>query len=136
MRALAGVLTVVALLSPPALSAQAPAGSAEPANPELSALVGTWRVDLRPAPDADPYFQSLVVAITDGKVEGSFYDTTFRDFQANADWGPLHFAFVTEDGSGIYHTSGRLVEGRLEGTTHALGRGFLAVWTAESVEDP
>lgn len=136
MRALAGVLAVVSLLLPPGLSAQAPANPAEPANPELSALVGTWRVDLRPAPGADPYFQSLVVAITDGEVEGSFYDTTFRDFQSNVDWGPLHFAFVTEDGSGIYHTSGRLVEGRLEGTTHALGRGFLAVWTAERVEDP
>ena len=136
MRALAGVLTVVALLSPPALSAQAPATSAESPKPELSALAGAWRVDLRPAPDADPYFQRLVVAITDGEVEGSFYDTAFRDFQANADWGTLHFAFVTEDGSGIYHTSGRLVEGRLEGTTHSLGRGFLAAWTAERVEDP
>ena len=31
---------------------------------------------------------------------------------------------------------GSLVEGRLEGTTHSLGRGFLAVWTAERVEDP
>jgi len=136
MRALAGVLTFVTLLGPPALSAQAPGTSAEPAKPELSALAGAWRVDLRPAPDADPYFQSLVVAITDGQVEGSFYDTAFRDFQANADWATLHFAFVTEDGSGIYHTSGRLVEGRLERTTHALGRGFLAVWTAERVEDP
>jgi len=43
---------------------------------------------------------------------------------------------VTEDGSGICHTSEGFVEGRMEGTTHALSRGFLAVWTAERFEDP
>ena len=86
-------------------------------------LVGTWKVDLRPTPDADPYFAELrVTAAGDRYLEGSFYGTTIREARINLDWGALHFAFVTEDGSATYHTSGRLLaDGSLAGTTHAIG---------------
>ena len=109
-----------------------------PASPETAptdAFVGTWIVDLRPTPDAEPYFQEFVVeSVEGGQFLGSFYGTSVENARLNADWGPLHFAFTTDDGSGTYHTTGTLEGGVLYGTTHALGRGFLAVWTAEREE--
>ena len=49
------------------------------------------------------------------------------------DWAAVHFAFTTSDDSGVYHATGTLENGRLSGTTHSLGRDFLAVWTAERI---
>jgi ketosteroid isomerase-like protein len=97
-------------------------------------LVGTWRVDLRAAPEAEEYFQEMVILSVDGVLTGTFYGTEIQDAHLNKDWGALRFAFVTEDESGLYHTSGILRDGRLEGTTHSIGRGFLAYWTAERIE--
>ena len=118
--------------SPPPVTAPA-AAAADP-----NRLVGTWRVDLRPTPDAPPYYQTFVVSSAkDGGLGGTFYNTEIRDGRTNKDWGTaVYFAFTTSDNSGAYHTAGRLTSnGRLEGTTHAVGRGFLAVWTAERVPE-
>ena len=94
-------------------------------------LVGIWEVDLRPTPDAEPYLQEFEVSSVDGNgFEGSFYGTPVTEGRLNVDWGAVRFAFVTADGSGPYHHSGVLREGRLEGTTHSIGRDFLAYWTA------
>jgi hypothetical protein len=113
--------------------AQAPARPAS--RPED--LVGEWRVDLRPGPNASAYFQTLVISKVDGtNVTARFYDSDVKHGRLNRDWGDVRFAFVTYDASGPYHTSGRLVRGRLEGTTHAIGRDFLSVWTAERVPNP
>lgn len=102
----------------------------EALDPEV--LVGTWKVDLRPTPDAEPYYQEFVVSkVADGSLEGTFYGSEVESGRINIDWGRVVFAFVTQDNSTTYSTSGELVEGRLEGRTHAMGRGFLAVWTAE-----
>ena len=95
-------------------------------------LVGSWEVDLRPTPDAEPYLQEFVVRSVEGNgFEGSFYGTPITEGRLNVDWGAVRFAFVTADGSGPYNHSGVLREGRLEGTTHSLGRDFLSYWTAE-----
>lgn len=103
--------------------------------PLAADLVGTWRVDLRPTPDADPYYQTFTVrSVAGDSITGTFYGAQITNGELNDDWGALRFAFVTSDGSGPYHHAGRLVEGKLEGTTHSLGRGFLSVWTAERVE--
>lgn len=101
-----------------------------PADP--LALRGTWTVDLRPTPDAPAYEQPFVVTSVDGGTfEGTFYGSTLREGRLNTSWGAVHFSFVTDDGRGDYHTSGRLLpDGTLEGTTHSLGRHFLSVWTA------
>lgn len=108
-------------------SAHAPPGSA--------ALLGTWRLDLRPAPDSPPVEQEFVVASVDGdSIVGTFYRSRIQNADFNGAWGPLHVAFTTSDGSGVYHHHAVLVApGRLEGTTHALGRNFLAVWRAARV---
>ncbi len=97
-------------------------------------LIGTWKVDLRPTPDAEPYYQEFVVESVEGDtIRGTFYGTAIEHGRLNADWGQVRFAFSTADGSGPYNTSGVFNGTRIEGTTHSLGRDFLAVWSAERV---
>jgi hypothetical protein len=141
LSAAAALLSVSGLRSataaPPVAS---PPPSAAPAAPaaDPNRLVGTWRVDLRPTPDAPPYYQTFVISsVKDDRLSGTFYNTEIRDGRTNKDWGAaVYFAFTTNDGSGAYHTAGRLTSnGRLEGTTHAVGRGFLSVWSAERVPE-
>jgi hypothetical protein len=94
-------------------------------------LIGTWTVDLRPMPTADPYYKTFVVTSVDGNsFEGTFYDTPVSEGRINADWGKLRIAFVTADGSGAYHHSAVLEDDRLEGMSNSTGRGFLAYWSA------
>ncbi|MEM8560498.1 MAG: hypothetical protein AAGG50_21960 [Bacteroidota bacterium] len=102
-----------------------------PADP--SALVGTWTVDLRPMPDAEGYTQPFTVTAVhdDGTFEAQFYGSPVQVARYNADWDVLHVAFVTTDGSTRYLHAARLEDGQLRGTTHAVERGFLSVWTAE-----
>lgn len=95
------------------------------------ALPGTWKVDLRPTPDAEPNFKEFVVTAVEGATfEGTFYDTPISEGRINSDWGKLRLAFVTADASGPYYHSATLEEGRLEGLSLSTGRGFLAYWTA------
>lgn len=109
--------------TPPVPPGQAPAD-----------LVGTWEVDLRPTPAAPAYTQTFTVTRVEGRgFEGNFYDTPLREGRINVDWGALHFAFVTSDDSGVYHHAGSMSADGLHGTSHSLGRGFLAVWTARRV---
>ncbi len=105
------------------------------ADPAPSSLIGTWKVDLRPTPDAEPYYQEFVVtAVEGGTFTGTFYNTPIENGRINEDWGAIHFAFTTSDGSGPYNTAGVLMGTEMSGTTHSPGRDFLAVWTAERVE--
>jgi hypothetical protein len=100
--------------------------------PEARALFGTWRVDLRPDPAAAPAEAPFVVTAAPGdSLVGSFYGSPIRQARVNRAWGRLHVAFVTYDNTGVYHHTAVLVApDRLDGTSHALGRGFLAVWRA------
>ena len=113
--------------------APAQAQSAAPAAaPEPPALFGTWRVDLRPDPAAAPAEAPFVVTAAAGdSLIGTFYGSPIRQARVNRAWGRLHVAFATYDNTGVYHHTAVLVApDRLEGTSHALGRGFLAVWRA------
>ncbi|MFK7846818.1 MAG: hypothetical protein AB8G77_16070 [Rhodothermales bacterium] len=95
----------------------------------MSTLEGTWDIDLRPSPDAPPYIQPMVITSTkQNKVKGTFYGSNIKQGRINNKWGKIVFAFVTEDNSGVYHTSGQLEDGRLTGSTHSLGRDFLMPW--------
>lgn len=105
-------------------------------SPDPEQLLGAWRVDLRPTPDAPASYADFVVTqVASGSLAGSFYRSEVEDGRINTDWGAVHFAFVTRDDSGVYHTSGVLRDGVLTGTTHSLGRGFLAVWSATRVDE-
>jgi hypothetical protein len=94
-------------------------------------LLGTWKVDLRPTPDAEPYYKILVVTSVQAKsFSGSFYDAPISQGRINRDWGKLRIAFVTVDGSGPYHHSAILDGNKLEGLSNSTGRNFLAYWSA------
>ncbi len=119
-----------------ALAKLEPAGAAAAISvleaPQAGVLVGNWKADLRPTPDAEPYFAPFVVtSATENALTGSFYGSPIREGRVNVLWGKPYFAFVTDDGSGSYHTAGYWEAGTLHGTTHSLGRDFVSVWTAE-----
>ena len=73
----------------------------------------------------------MIRRVANGEVQGTFYGSPITQSQVNTLWGRPVVAFVTNDGSGAYHTSFELVDGALRGTTHALGRQFLSVWTGK-----
>jgi hypothetical protein len=110
----------------------ATSGSRAEETVEAGALLGTWKVDLRPSPGAPPYFQEFVVTrVLDGKsFEGTFYGAPVTQARINTDWGAVRIAFVTTDGSGPYNHSAVLRDGRLEGLTNSTGRDFLSYWSA------
>ena len=98
---------------------------------DATVLVGVWKVDLRPTPDAPAYLQEFVVSSVRGKTfTGTFYGAPVEQARINTDWGAVRIAFVTSDGSGPYNHSATLVGSRLEGLTNSTGRDFLSFWTA------
>lgn len=100
-------------------------------SPSASVLLGTWNVDLRPTPEAEPYLKTFVVTSVEGNTfTGTFYDTEITGAKINSDWGTVRIAFTTADGSGPYHHSAVLAGDRLEGLTNSTGRGFLSYWSA------
>ncbi|AOS43201.1 hypothetical protein Verru16b_00244 [Lacunisphaera limnophila] len=110
------------------------AHAATPAAPAPAAavLLGTWQVDLRPTPDAPPYFQELVITAVDGQTfTGTFYGAPLSEGRLNTAWGTVRIAFATADGSGPYHHSAVLKGDTLEGLTNSTGRDFLAYWSAK-----
>jgi hypothetical protein len=110
-------------------SCVSPGPAAAPVSTE--ALLGRWTVDLRPTPDAEPYYQDFVVTSVEGSAfTGTFYGTSISEARVNTDWGKLRIAFVTADGSGAYHHSAVLEGDRLEGLSNSTGRDFLAYWSA------
>lgn len=99
--------------------------------PDAQQLVGVWKVDLRPKPGAEPYFQELVVSEVSGKTfAGTFYGSPISEGRINTDWSAVRIAFTTEDRSGAYHHSAVLSKGTLEGLTNSSGRDFLSYWSA------
>ncbi len=100
-------------------------------DPDPAELFGTWQLDLRPTPDAAPYFQEFVVTSVAGdSIQGTFYGTPIEHGQINTAWGAVHFAFVTSDLSGPYNHAGRIEGERLEGSTYSNGRDFFLPWRA------
>lgn len=124
MRNLLSVLLLLFLASPINLVAQS--------NEDL---VGTWKIDLRPTPESEAYFQEMIISSVKGdSLTGTFYFSNIYSSHLNANWGALRFAFATSDGQGEYQTMAKLREdGTLEGMTHAPHRDFLAYWTAVKV---
>jgi hypothetical protein len=121
-------LVLALALTSSVAAAQTPAVSADSA----SALLGTWKVDLRPTPNAAPYFQEFVVTKINpnNTFEGTFYGSPISQARLNTTWGTLRIAFVTADQSGPYNHSAVLQGRTLEGLTNSTGRDFLSYWSA------
>ncbi|QNL21552.1 hypothetical protein HZR84_06250 [Hyphobacterium sp. CCMP332] len=101
-------------------------------NPDV--LIGEWILDMSPYDKTDNNFaQMKITRATNMKMEGTFYreGVSMKNAQINTQTNLLYAALVSGDNSGIYNTSFYYKEGILYGSTHALERDFLAVWTAE-----
>ena len=95
-------------------------------------LVGTWKVDLRPTPDAPAYFQTLEIKKIEGDTfSGTFYGSEIKNGRINQAWDFIYIAFTSSDNSGLYSHFAKLAGTRFEGATHSLGRNFLLPWRAE-----
>lgn len=105
--------------------------NAQEAAPASGLLEGAWQVDLRPAPDAQPYWQTLVIKKPgDNTFSGSFYGSKFKKGLLNTQWADLHLAFETRDRNNTYYHVACFDGKVLRGQTYCPQRKFIAPWTA------
>lgn len=103
--------------------------------PPTEDLVGEWTIDLRPTPDAEPYFQTFAVSsVADYSLEGTFYGSELENAILNKNWDRLYFSFTTQDQSNAYYHSGYLKDGKVYGITYCPNRSFVAPWQGEKKE--
>jgi hypothetical protein len=99
-------------------------------------LEGTWVIDLRPEPDAEPYLKDFVVKLKKNRsFSGEFYETKFENGVINNSWERVYFAFSTKDQSSSYYHSGYLEGGKVYGLTYSPERNFAAPWTGEKKDE-
>ncbi len=100
---------------------------------DLNVLVGYWKLDMSPHDKTDNNFAMMkITKLADNSFTGEFYraGVKIRNAQINTQLGIIYGSLVSGDGSGIYNTTFYYEEGILHGTTHAVNRDFLSVWTA------
>ncbi len=108
----------------------------EVVNPEV--LIGQWKLDMTPENPNDDNFATMRVDSIEGNaMHGFFYrdGVKIRKGQVNIQSGSVYAALISGDNSGEYNSAFYYKEGVLYGTTHAVNRGFLSVWTAKKVND-
>ncbi|MDW3193765.1 MAG: hypothetical protein R8G66_15445 [Cytophagales bacterium] len=96
-------------------------------------LVGKWKLDMSPQDTTDSNFAMMeIIRVKGNEMYGTFYreGVKLRSGQLNTQTGTIYGALISGDNSGEYNTSFYLKDGKLYGTTHAIDRGFLAVWVA------
>ena len=96
-------------------------------------LLGTWKLDMTPHnPNDANYAMMRITEVEGSSFRGHFYreGVKIQNGRLNTQSGKVHGALISQDNSGKYHTSYYLKDGKLYGTTHAIDRNFLAVWTA------
>jgi uncharacterized membrane protein len=106
---------------------------AQSKNVDTNILVGTWILDMSPENSTDANFAEMMIMKVDNKtLEGFFYreGVRIRQGKINTQSGTIYGALVSGDNSGDYNTAFYYKDGKLYGSTHALKRDFLAVWTA------
>ena len=100
---------------------------------DLNVLVGHWQLDMSPQDTTDANFAMMhITKIVDHSFEGEFYreGVKIRNAQINTQLGIIYGSLISGDGTGTYNTTFYYQEGVLHGTTHAVDRNFLSVWTA------
>lgn len=101
---------------------------------DLTVLVGTWKLDMSPQDQTDANFAMMEISEVSGNsFKGDFYreGVAIKDAQLNTQLGIIYGALISGDNSGDYNSSFYFKDGVLHGTTHAVNRNFLAVWTAK-----
>ena len=107
--------------------------SAQSTDIDINILVGKWKLDMSPQDKTDSNYAFMNITKVEGKMfTGEFYreGVKIRNAQINTQLGIIYGALVSGDNSGIYNTSFYYKDGMLHGTTHSIGKNFLAVWTA------
>ena len=120
------VVLISVLLSIPQLS------KAQTTEINLTVLVGKWKLDMSPQDQTDSNFAMMEISeIKDNSFKGVFYreGVEIKDAQINTQLGVIYGALISGDNSGDYNSSFYLIDGILHGTTHAVNRNFLSVWT-------
>ena len=96
----------------------------------INPLIGNWKIDLRPTPESDGYYQSFnVKMINENTFTGTFYSSEIKNALINKNWDKIYFAFSTSDQSNEYYHSGYLENDKLFGITYCPNRNFTAPWT-------
>lgn len=100
---------------------------------DTNILVGAWKIDMSPQDTTDANFAKMIITKVDNNtIKGYFYrdGVRIRNGRINTQTGIIYGALVSGDNSGEYNTSFYYKDGKLYGSTHAIEKGFLAVWTA------
>ena len=121
------VVLISVFLSVPQLS------KAQSTELDLTVLVGKWKLDMSPQDQTDANFAVMEISEVDGNsFTGVFYreGVEIKNAQLNTQLGVIYGALISGDNSGEYNSSFYLKDDVLHGTTHAVKRNFLAVWTA------
>lgn len=107
--------------------------SAQSENVDLDVLKGTWKLDMSPQDKTDSNFAMMKITKVDNKAfKGEFYrdGVKIKNGNINTQLGVIYGALISGDNSGEYNTTFYYKDGILHGTTHAVDREFLSVWTA------
>lgn len=92
-------------------------------------IKGEWMIDLRAEPNADPYFQTLLISqVEENTFKGMFYGSKIKDAQLNRNWDVTYFAFRSYDNSNDYYHTGYFKNGEIVGTTYCPQRAFIMPW--------
>ena len=104
---------------------------------DTEVLLGEWKLDMSPQNTSDNNFAMMrLTSVADQRLKGTFYreGVALKNGRINTQTGTIYGALTSGDNSGSYNTSFYYADGKLFGTTHAIDRGFLAVWVAERVD--
>ncbi|MEM9821009.1 MAG: alpha/beta fold hydrolase [Bacteroidota bacterium] len=99
----------------------------------LKVLIGEWTLDMTPHDKTDSSFAMMNITEIEGQAfKGEFYreGVAIRNAQTHTRSGTLYGALISGDGTGEYHSTFYYKDGVLHGTTHAIQKNFLSVWTA------
>ena len=105
--------------------------------PDPTQLIGEWKLDMSPENRSDTNFALMRITHIEGNsFSGTFYreGVKIQEGRINTQRGIIYGALLSADGSGDYYTAFYYEEGILYGSTHALQRKFLSVWTATKTQ--
>lgn len=111
-------------------------GHAQDSSLNLQDLIGIWKLDMTPENENDSNYAMMKIdEIDTNLVEGTFYreGVLIQEGRTNIQTGKVYVALVSGDNSGEYNSSFYLENGKIYGTTHSLGKDFLAVWVGEKM---
>ena len=105
---------------------------------DLNIIVGKWKLDMSPQDKTDSNFAMMSITSIEGNsFKGEFYreGVKIKEGRITTSEGIIYAALISGDNSGTYNTSFYLKDGILHGTTHSLGKDFLAVWKATKLSE-